>query len=204
MSFIHIVKRGDTLWGISRMYQVGLEELLKANELNDYQIIPGQELVIPDVPLKEDQSPVPDEEIMESSPILPSLEGGFVLPQGAYSQQDLEDIALLARLVFAEARGEPFEGQIAVAAVVLNRVQHPSFPNTVREVIYQPRQFEPVANGAINQTPDNLAYLAVLEARGGLDPTSGSIFFWNPRKVPPSSWVWTQTIKLQIGEHVFA
>ncbi len=139
-----------------------------------------------------------------STPTLPSLEGGFVLPEDEYSQQDLEEIALMARLVFAEARGEPFMGQIAVASVVLNRQRSSDFPDTVREIIYQPRQFEPVANGAINQVPNALAYLAVLEARGGLDPTDGSVFFWNPLKVPRSSWVWTQPIKMQIGNHVFA
>ena len=202
MAFVHVVKAGDTLWGISRQYQVSLESLRLANQLGSDLLIPGQELTIPEL------APRPQDDAVDmpisGTPILPSLEGGFVLPEGEYSQQDLEDIALLARLVFAEARGEPFDGQIAVAAVLLNRLKHPGFPNTVRAAIYQPRQFEPVANGTINQTPDNLAYQAVMEARSGVDPTNGSVFFWNPRKVPASSWVWTQTVKLQIGDHVFA
>lgn len=139
-----------------------------------------------------------------SSPILPSLEGGFALPEGYYTQGAIDDIALLARLVYAESRGEPFEGQVAVAAVLLNRVQHPDFPNTIQEAIYQPRQFEPVANGTIYQTPNALAYEAVLEAKAGNDPTDGALFFWNPNKVSPRSWVWTRQIKVQIGEHVFA
>ena len=200
MAFVHVVKAGDTLWGITQLYQVSLEALRQANQLSSDRIVPGQELIIPGTGPQDDATDTP----ILGTPVLPSLEGGFVLPEEEYSQQDLEDIALLARLVFAEARGEPFDGQIAVAAVLLNRLKHPGFPDTVREAIYQPRQFEPVANGTINQTPDNLAYQAVMEARAGVDPTNGSVFFWNPRKVPASSWVWTQTVKLQIGDHVFA
>lgn len=139
-----------------------------------------------------------------SAPVLPSLEGGFALPKSYYTQETLDDIALLARLVYAESRGEPYEGQVAVAAVLLNRVKHPEFPNTIREAIFQPRQFEPVANGTIYQTPNNQAYEAVLEARAGNDPTNGALFFWNPNKVSPSSWVWTRQVKSKIGGHVFA
>jgi len=93
---------------------------------------------------------------------------------------------------------------VAVAAVALNRLRHPDFPNTVWGVVYQPRQFEVVANGTINMLPNNTAYEAVLEALSGHDPTDGALFFWNPRKVPQSSWVWTRPIKMQIGDHVFA
>jgi N-acetylmuramoyl-L-alanine amidase len=138
------------------------------------------------------------------SVILPSLEGGFFVPASEYTPEQLEDWKLLAHLVYAEARGEPFWGQVAVAAVALNRLEHPDFPNTIYEIIFQPRQFEVVANGSIYQTPNNLAYQAVREALEGQDPTDGSLFFWNPQKVGPRSWVWTRTVKLQIGNHVFA
>lgn len=141
---------------------------------------------------------------MKSTPILPSVEGGFVLPEDEYTDEQLEQIKLLARLVHAEARGELYIGQVAVAAVALNRLKHPDFPDTLWGVIYQPRQFEVVANGSINMLPNNLAYQAALEAMDGNDPTDGALFFWNPRKVPASSWVWTRPIRLQIGEHVFA
>ncbi len=200
MSLVHVVRSGDTLWGIAKQYQVSLEALRRVNQLGTDLIRPGQQLSIPGI--HTEQPPASD--MASGTPGLPSLEGRFQLPEGEYSQRDLEDIALLARLVFAEARGEPFEGQIAVAAVVLNRLKHPGFPDTVPGVIYQPRQFESVDNRTINQTPDDLAYLAVLEARKGVDPTDGSVFFWNPRKVSASSWVWTQTVRLQIGDHVFA
>lgn len=199
MSFVYVVQSGDTLWSIANRHQVSLEALRRANQLGSDLIVPGQELIIP----TEHELPGEERPVF-GTPVLPSIEGGFELPEGEYSRQDLEDIALMARLVFAEARGEPFEGQVAVAAVLLNRLEHPDFPDTVQGVIYQPRQFEPVANGTINQIPNNSAYLAVMQAREGADLTQGSVFFWNPRKVSASSWVWTQPVKLQIGDHVFA
>lgn len=199
MAVTHVVQPGDTLWGLCALYGVSLEALRGANGLLGDLIYPGQELIIPETEGAAEQS----EETVPTA-TLPSQEGGFVLPESSYTQRDLEDLALLARLVFAEAQGEPFEGQVAVAAVLLNRVKHPEFPNTVAGCVYQRGQFEPVANGTINQVPNNLAYLAVLEAWHGADPTNGALFFWNPHKVPASSWVWTRPIKLQIGNHVFS
>lgn len=196
MAVTHLVETVETLWSISLKYDVSVEAIRMANSLTSNLIYPGQELLIPE------QAEQAQETVTTAT--LPSLEGGFALPEGSYTQQDLEDIALLARLVFAEARGEPFEGQVAVAAVLLNRVKHPEFPNTVWAAVYQPGQFEPVANGSINQIPNNLAYLATMAAWLGSDPTSGALFFWNPVKVPASSWVWTLPVKLQIGGHVFA
>lgn len=197
MAINHVVQKGDTLWGLSQSYKVSVDAIRVANNLQSDLIVLGQVLVIPAVAGAE---PI----VAPSAPMLPSLEGGFSLTEDHYSLQDLEDIVLLARLVFAEARGEPYEGQVAVAAVLLNRLRDPGFPSTVRAAIYQPRQFETVSNGTINQTPNNLAYEAVLEARRGVDPTSGALFFWNPKKVSQTSWVWTREVKLQIGDHVFA
>lgn len=197
MTLIHVVQAGDTLWGLAKTYQITVEDLKVTNSLIGDEIYIGQELIIPSGSSKR------EDEVVHTA-TLPSLEGGFVLPEGSYTQAELDDLALLARLVFSEARGEPFLGQIAVAAVLLNRIKHPEFPDSVRAAIYQPRQFEVVSNGTINQTPNNLAYLAVLEALAGVDPTDGAIFFWNPLKVPASSWVWTRQVKIQIGGHVFA
>ncbi|KXG74635.1 Spore cortex-lytic enzyme [Fervidicola ferrireducens] len=114
------------------------------------------------------------------------------------------DIELLARLVAGEASGEPYIGQVAVAAVVLNRVKSSKFPDTIPEVIYQPGAFESVSNGQIwARNPTSTNYNAARDALNGWDPTYGSLFFWNPyKRVNP--WIWTRRIITQIGRHVFA
>ncbi|MFP4015713.1 MAG: spore cortex-lytic enzyme [Halanaerobiales bacterium] len=112
------------------------------------------------------------------------------------------DVEMIARLIHAEARAEPFEGQVAVAAVLLNRVESPSFPNTVSGVIYQPLAFESVANGQFNLPPNDENRKAARSAINGWDPTYGCLFFWNPSK-PVSKWIWSRRIVRRIGEHVF-
>jgi len=115
-----------------------------------------------------------------------------------------EDLNLLSRLVAAEAQGEPLSGQVAVAAVILNRVRHPSFPNTLSGVVYQPHAFESVSNGLVwKRTPSTQAVNAARQALNGWDPTYGCIFFWNPSK-PVSAWIWSRQIIARIGNHVFA
>lgn len=114
-----------------------------------------------------------------------------------------DELGLLTRIVSAEARGEPYVGQVAVAAVVLNRVQSSSFPNSVSSVIYQPLAFESIMNGTVWRTPAADAERAVRDAMNGWDPTYGSLYFWNPYK-QVNPWVWSRTIVTQIGQHVFA
>nr|WP_226984178.1 spore cortex-lytic enzyme [Halothermothrix orenii] len=114
-----------------------------------------------------------------------------------------DDVQLLARLVHAEARGEPYRGQVAIAAVVLNRVESPSFPNSLSGVIYQPLAFESVANGQINLPPTQENLRAARAALNGWDPTYGCLFFWNPSK-PVSRWIWSRRVVTTIGSHVFA
>jgi N-acetylmuramoyl-L-alanine amidase len=113
------------------------------------------------------------------------------------------DLQLIARLVHAEARAEPFEGKVAVAAVLLNRVESPSFPNSVAGVIYQPLAFESVANGQFNLPPTSDEIKAARSALNGWDPTHGALFFWNPSK-PVNEWIWSRRIVRRIGGHVFA
>lgn len=115
-----------------------------------------------------------------------------------------DEINLMARLIAAEAGGEPYEGQVAVGAVVLNRVRSPLFPPTISGVIYEPWAFESVHNGLIWQVTDlTTATSAAIDALNGWDPTYGALFFWNPAK-PVSPWMWTRTIITQIGRHIFA
>ncbi len=113
------------------------------------------------------------------------------------------DVQMLARLIHAEARAEPYIGQVAVGAVILNRVRSSKFPNTLAGVIYQPLAFESVANGQFNLAPVEENYKAARDAINGWDPSYGCTFFWNPSK-PVSKWIWSRQIIVQYGDHVFA
>ena len=114
------------------------------------------------------------------------------------------DIELMAKLVYAESRGEPFEGKIAVASVVLNRVLNQGFPNSIKEVIFQPKAFSCVKNGEIVANPDQSCYDAVLEAISGKDPTNEALFFYNPA-IATCSWMKSTEKRdtKSIGHHVF-
>lgn len=112
------------------------------------------------------------------------------------------DLNLLARLVYAEARGEPYTGQVAVAAVVLNRVKNSSFPNSVAGVIYQRGAFSVVDDGQINLTPNQTAYSAARDAINGWDPTYGAIYYFNP-KTATNGWIWSRPVTVVIGNHRF-
>lgn len=112
------------------------------------------------------------------------------------------DVHMIARLIHAEARAEPYVGQVAVGAVLLNRVRSSKFPNSVAGVIYQPLAFESVANGQFNLPPTQENYKAARDALNGWDPTYGCTFFWNPSK-PVSKWIWSRKIIVKYGGHVF-
>lgn len=113
------------------------------------------------------------------------------------------NLDLLARCVYAEARGEPYTGQVAIAAVVLNRVKSSSFPNTVSGVIYQKNAFTCVNDGQINLTPNSSAYSAAKDALNGWDPTNGCLYYYNPATAT-SKWIWSLKVELKIGKHSFA
>ena len=118
------------------------------------------------------------------------------------SSSNNSNLNLLAKAVYSEARGESYKGQVAVAAVVLNRVENPSFPNTVSGVIYQPGAFTAVADGQINLTPNSTARKAAQDAINGWDPTYGCIYYFNPNTAT-SSWIWSRPQVIQIGKHIF-
>ena len=177
---VHTVKRGDTLWKISQWYGTTVNELKRANNHWSDAIYPGQKLVI-------------------TWPAANASRGS-----AAYSGRiAASDIDLMAKLVYAESRGEPFEGQVAVASVVLNRVKDSRFPNTVAGVIYQPGAFSPVQNGQLYQTPNATAYKAVDNALKGWDASGGALYFFNPNTAT-SSWIWSRQIIKKIGNHYFA
>ena len=120
--------------------------------------------------------------------------------QNGYSSSD---IALLARLIHAEARGESYTGQVAVGAVVLNRVKSSSFPNTISGVIYQPYAFTCVQDGQINLSPNSAATNAAKDAMNGWDPSYGSLYYYNPQ-IATSKWIFSRKTIVTIGRHVFA
>ena len=112
------------------------------------------------------------------------------------------DLDLLARLISAEARGEPYTGQVAVGAVVLNRVRHPSFPDTVAGVIYQTDAFTCISDGQFNQPVAESAYRAAQDALNGSDPSGGAIYYFNPATAT-SKWIWSRPLIVTIGNHRF-
>lgn len=121
---------------------------------------------------------------------------------GGTSAADNGDVALLARLISAEARGEPYSGQVAVGAVVLNRVEHPSFPNSIAGVIYQPGAFTCVTDGQFSQPVSDSAYRAARDAMNGVDPCGGAIYYFNPATAT-SKWIWSRPLIVVIGKHRF-
>ena len=114
-----------------------------------------------------------------------------------------EELLLLSKLVTGEARGESYEGQVAVAVVVINRVKDPRFPNTIKDVIYQKNAFSVVKDGSINLQPTESAYSAAKDALYGNDPTNKAIYFWNP-DIATCKWIRKLNPYLRIGNHVFA
>lgn len=118
------------------------------------------------------------------------------------NSQNSVDINLLARLISAEARGEPYTGQVAVGAVVLNRMEHPSFPNTLSGVIYQSGAFTCITDGQFDEPVVDSAYRAARDALNGWDPSGGAIYYFNP-STATSSWIWSRPLICVIGKHRF-
>ena len=123
-------------------------------------------------------------------------------PVSASTYQESE-VRILARLVSGEARGEPYVGQVAVAAVVLNRVKSPAFPNTISGVIFQTGAFDAVWDGQFDMEPTENSIRAARDALNGWDPTGGCLYYYNP-STATNSWIWTRQVQLTIGKHAFA
>lgn len=180
---IYIVRPGDTLFLIARRYGITVIDLKRANNLwTDYLEV-GQRLVIPAAPTSGGSG-------QGTSP--------------SFSQADLD---LLARLVWAEAEGEPYEGMVAVAATVFNRLRDPRYPKTIPGIIYQVvdgkyYQYSPVLDGRINQPASAIARKAVQDALAGWDPSRGANGFYNPSKTT-NIWVTSRPVTVRIGNHVF-
>lgn len=148
---------------------------------------------------EEQQQQQPQQNQADQQPAEDHTETGAVnVPQG-YSQNDIN---LMANAVYGEARGEPYEGQVAVAAVIINRLKSPTFPNSISGVIFEPRAFTAVADGQIWLTPNETAKRAVLDALNGWDPSSNATYYFNP-DTATSPWIWTRPQIKRIGKHIF-
>lgn len=131
------------------------------------------------------------------------LTGGGGSGGGSYGGFSESDIQLLAKIISAESRGEPYQGQVAVGAVIMNRISHPSFPNTLSGVIYQEGAFSCLYDGGVNAAVADSAYQAAREAVNGSDPTGGAIYYYNPAKTT-NKWIWSRQVIAVIGAHNFA
>lgn len=127
---------------------------------------------------------------------------GISAGSSATSTHASGDVALLAKVISAEARGEPYSGQVAVGAVILNRIRHPSFPGSVAGVVYEPGAFSCMDDGQINQPVADSAYRAARDAMNGSDPSGGAIYYFNP-STATSSWIWSRPLIVIIGKHRF-
>lgn len=182
--WVYTVQRGDSLWKVARKVGLSTTTLKRASGLQRNTLTPGQKLWIPTTTSAQAK-----------------------VKSVSYSPARLSenDVTLLARVVHAEARGESYTGQVAVASVLLNRVEHPKFPKSLSGVIFQNHAFETVSNGSIWLTPNATAYRAARDAINGWDPTYGALYFYNPAKVKnPYNWIWTRRVTLRIGKHNFA
>lgn len=121
---------------------------------------------------------------------------------GSTASKD-NDLYLLSRMISAEARGEPYQGQVAVGAVILNRVEHPSFPNTMSGVLFQPGAFSALNDGQYNQPIADISRRAAQDALNGSDPSGGAIYYYNPAK-STNKWIFSRPTIATIGKHVFA
>ena len=127
---------------------------------------------------------------------------GITSSSSSSSSSNTSNVNLLARLIYGESRGEPYTGQVAVGAVVMNRVKSSSFPNSISGVIYQSGAFDAVRDGQINLTPDATAKKAAQDAINGWDPSYGAIYYFNPATAT-NKWIWSRPMTVTIGKHRF-
>ncbi|MFW5992180.1 MAG: LysM peptidoglycan-binding domain-containing protein [Halanaerobiaceae bacterium] len=169
------IQPGDSFNSLARRFNISAQEIRTYNNIN--YLHNGQLISLPFN--------------------IPANEEGYKLN---ISNKELD---LLARAVHSEARGEPFRGQVAVAAVIINRIYHPFFPNNVTDVIFQPWQFTAVHDGQFWLDPGQTAYVAAKAALKGWDPSREAIFYYNPNTAS-SGWIYHREVVVKIGEHYFA
>lgn len=180
----YTVKSGDSLYKIATAYGTSVSNLQQSNNLSATRIYVGQKLYVPQAA----QTPTPDTEQNTGT--------GLNLTD--------DEIYMMAKMIYGEARGESYTGQVAVGAVIINRIKSPSFPNTMSGVLFQKNQFTAVDDGQYYLTPDSTAISAAYDAANGVDPTGGCLFYWNPVKAPNNAFLNAKPIVATIGNHVYA
>ena len=176
MAWTYRIEKGDSLFKLAKKFGTKVNTLQNTNGLQSDLILAGETLWIPDTMAKPMQN-----------------------------SRGQNDLYLLARLISGEARGESYQGQVAVGAVIMNRINSGDFPNTIAGNVFKKGEFESVSNGQIWETVTESALKAAKTAISGADPTGGALYFYNPAKVrSKTNWIWSRQVIGQIGSHVFA
>ena len=176
MAWTYRIEKGDSLFKLAKEFGTKVNTLRNTNGLQSDLILAGETLWIPDTMAKPMQN-----------------------------SRGQNDLYLLARLISGEARGESYQGQVAVGAVIMNRLNSGDFPNTIAGNIFKRGEFESVSNGQIWETVTESALKAAKAAISGADPTGGALYFYNPAKVrSKTNWIWSRQVTGRIGAHVFA
>lgn len=176
MAWTYRIEKGDSLFKLAKEFGTKVNTLQNTNGLQSDMILAGETLWIPDTMAKPMQN-----------------------------SRGQNDLYLLARLISGEARGESYQGQVAVGAVIMNRLNSGDFPNTIAGNIFKKGEFESVSNGQIWETVTESALKAAKAAISGSDPTGGALYFYNPAKVrSKTNWIWSRQVTGRIGAHVFA
>ncbi len=226
---VYYVKPGDSLYRLAKEYSTTTSRIKELNNLGNNYLYVGQKLIIP-LPKTETGYTYhvkPGDSLykiaaqfnstVQDIKNLNNLYSNYlyvgqklrirmdVVKEGYGKRLSINDqeMDLMARAVYSEARGEPYNGQVAIAAVVINRVLHPLFPNTIKGVIFQPWQFTAVHDGQFWLEPNQASYTAAKAALDGWDPSNGAIYYYNPITAT-SRWVFYRQVILKIGQHYFA
>lgn len=196
----YTVKRGDTLFLMAKRFGTSVEAIRKANGLKGSYLVAGQVVIIP----ASGASRGGKKPAWRARPVSRGDASGRSGIPARFTQ---EDLYWLARIIYAESRGEPFEGQVAVGAVILNRLDNPAYPKTIKDIIFQKwdgkyYQFSPVADGSIWLEPNSVAFEAARQAMWGYDPSYGALYFYEPAK-STNKWIFTRPVITKIGRHIF-
>ncbi len=195
----HLVQKGDTLYSLAKKYGVPLQTLRKANNIYTYYIRIGQIL---NIPIMNPSTTAP---VSTTTPA-PTIAPTTPTAPAAVINYSASELDLLARLIMAETQGEPYQAQLAVGAVVINRVQSGLFSNTISGVINQNingyYQFSPVENGWINKPANDSCIRAAKEALTGVDPTNGALFYYD--NTTTNAWILSKPVATNIGNMVYA